>query len=240
VIYATVNDVREALAPEGDFNQHRHRRLPLRCQLTDSLVEASAEVDAKVKGAPFTTVPPIVQSITRDVAAYKATLTHRKGLELPPTHPVALRFAWAENMLTPRHSGQARSLPGHGGTAGDVAVANGYEGDLFTLEGEGIGADTRVLPRWNDGGLVMGDFDRKMAELAERVGDGRIVGRVSFSPEKIAVPMHEAGWATGPLRATPGAPILNYTTPGTGAGLPRGPPARRTASATSTTSRGRS
>jgi hypothetical protein len=153
VIYASVNDVREALAPEGDFNNTATAASLSDAQLTDSLVEASSEVDAKVKGAPFTTptLPPIVQSITRDVAAYKATLTHRKGLELPPTHPVALRFAWAENMLTLATQGKLDLSQDTEGTAGDVAVANGYEGDLFTLEGEGIGVDTRVLPPWNGG-----------------------------------------------------------------------------------------
>jgi hypothetical protein len=70
----------------------------------------------------------------------------------------------------------------------------------------------------------MGDFDAKMAELAEKVGDGRIVGRVTFSPEKIAVPMHEAGWATGPLAAShPRGSGLDYTTPGTGADYLQGP-----------------
>ena len=65
----------------------------------------------------------------------------------------------------------------------------------------------------------MGDFDRKTAELEQRVGSGRIVGRVSFSPQKIAVPMHEAGWASGPLAAAhPRGSGLDYTTPGTGSG----------------------
>lgn len=61
----------------------------------------------------------------------------------------------------------------------------------------------------------MGSFDRNMAELAEKVGDGKITGRVSFSPDKIAVPQHEGTWKTGPLA---GVQIRHWTTPGTGPG----------------------
>lgn len=61
----------------------------------------------------------------------------------------------------------------------------------------------------------MGSFDRNMAELAEKVGEGRITGRVSFTPGKIAGPQHLGGWETGPLA---GVRIEHYTTPGTGSG----------------------
>lgn len=66
----------------------------------------------------------------------------------------------------------------------------------------------------------MGDFDRKMRELEEQIGDGRIVGRVSFTPQKIAVPQHRGFWASGP---NAGVRIRNYTTPGTGTEYVTGP-----------------
>jgi hypothetical protein len=58
-------------------------------------------------------------------------------------------------------------------------------------------------------------FAEKTRELEERVGDGRIVGRVSFSPQKIAVPQHRGTWMSGPLA---GVVIKHWTTPGTGPG----------------------
>jgi phage gp36-like protein len=155
VIYATVQDVREALAPEGDFTNTATAASLLDSQLTDALVEASSEVDAAVRGAPYTsgTIPAVVQAIVRDIAAYLATLTHRKGLELPNDHPVALRYKRAEALLAAAQAGKLDLSvpPTSEGVAGEVAIANGYEGDLFDLETMGIGVDNRVLPPWNGG-----------------------------------------------------------------------------------------
>lgn len=58
-------------------------------------------------------------------------------------------------------------------------------------------------------------FAERTRELEERVGDGRIVGRVSFAPGRIAGPQHLGGWITGPLA---GVRIKHWTTPGTGPG----------------------
>lgn len=66
----------------------------------------------------------------------------------------------------------------------------------------------------------MGDFDLKMRELEERIGDGTLTGRVSFSPQKIAVPQHRGYWVTGP---NAGVHIRHYTTPGTGTEYLSGP-----------------
>lgn len=151
-IYATVNDVREALAPEGDFTDTATAASLSDSQLTDALVEASGEVDGAVRGAPYdpAAVPAVVQAIVRDVAAYLATLTHRKGLELPDTHPIALRYKRAEALLAAAATGRLDlSVPAEvEGTAGTVDVENPYEGDLFTLDQLGLGLDNRVLPPW--------------------------------------------------------------------------------------------
>jgi hypothetical protein len=60
----------------------------------------------------------------------------------------------------------------------------------------------------------MGGFAEGTRRLQEKVGDGKIIGRVSFSPDKIAVPQERGTWFSGP---NAGVLIRNYTTPGTGA-----------------------
>lgn len=142
-IYASVNDVREALAPDGDFDAPATAASLQDSQLTDALVEASSEVDGMVKGAPFAAseVPQIIQGIVRDIAGYLATLTHRQGNPVPNEHPVALRYKRAEALLAAAAAGkldltqevEAEARPG------GVAVVNPYEGDLFTFEDLGLG-----------------------------------------------------------------------------------------------------
>lgn len=150
--YATPATVREALAPEGD-NAGTAAALS-DGQLNDAITEATSEIDSTIPGAPFTgTVPAVVSSIARDVAAYLASLTYRKGLELPSDHPVALRYARAEMLLAKAAKGQL-DLSGEAESLTlEVGVANAYEGDLFTLEDFGIGVSDRFLPPWMGGGV---------------------------------------------------------------------------------------
>lgn len=67
---------------------------------------------------------------------------------------------------------------------------------------------------------MAGDFTERIRELEQRVGDGRLTGRVSFAPQKIAVPQHRGTWMTGPLA---GVRISHWTTPGTGPEFLSGP-----------------
>lgn len=66
----------------------------------------------------------------------------------------------------------------------------------------------------------MTSFAEGTRRLQEKVGEGKIVGRVSFSPDKIAVPQHRGTWASGPLA---GVKIEHWTTPGTGPDYLSGP-----------------
>lgn len=66
----------------------------------------------------------------------------------------------------------------------------------------------------------MGSFQEGIMRLEEKIGDGKLVGRVTFSPDKIAVPQHEGTWRTGPLA---GVRIEHWTTPGTGPDYLSGP-----------------
>lgn len=152
-IYATIGDVREALAPEGDFDDPATAASLGTSQITDSLVEASSEIDSMVRGAPFAadSIPAIIQAIARDVAAYLATLTHRKGLELPPEHPVALRYKRAEALLAAAAKGTLDLSGDTEAEGSEASVVNAYEGDLFSLDQLSIGTDGRVLPPWLGG-----------------------------------------------------------------------------------------
>jgi phage gp36-like protein len=144
--YATPGDVRKALAPEDDTSGGTAASLS-DSQLTNAIAEATNEIDARVQGAPFTTIPPVISSIARDIAAYFATLAYRKGNLLPPEHPVALRYAHAQALLTSAARGELDLTQDTEPVAGgDVAIVNQYEGSLFSLDSEGIGEGTRAMP----------------------------------------------------------------------------------------------
>lgn len=154
--YTTPNDVREALSPEGSDTIGATAASLSDQALDQHIAEASAEVDAMVKGAPFPDgeVPNVVEAITRNIAAYLATLAHRQGLQLPDDHPVALLYKRAEAMLALAAAGKL-DLTQDVETveSGGVEVAQPYEGDLFVLEDFSLGIGTRFLPPWQGGRL---------------------------------------------------------------------------------------
>lgn len=129
--------------------------------------EAQAEVDATLAGrfaVPFdegnapVPVPPLVASITRDIAAFLATMQLLKGSPIPPTHPVLMRWQRATGLLKGIANGNVdlalENDPGPtqpteqdpGATvvnAGDYP-RNPYDGRLFTREGMGVDRTGRV------------------------------------------------------------------------------------------------
>lgn len=150
--YATPTTVREALSPEGDTGPATAAQLS-DDQLNDAIAEATSEIDAVVKGAPFADgeEPAIIKAIARDVAGYLATLTHRQGNPLPPEHPVALRYKRAEALLAAAAAGKLDLTEEVETEArgGNVAVVNPYEGDLFTFEDLGLGPmPPDAFPPW--------------------------------------------------------------------------------------------
>lgn len=129
-------------------------------QLTSAIEDARVEIDARLAvryPAPFDDpdnaarkpVPPVVKRINRDIAAYLATLTFLRGAPLVAEHPVALRYASAQNLLNGIATGKITlDLPG-GNPADQPAenapgatVVNPYSGDMFTAAGFGIGRAT--------------------------------------------------------------------------------------------------
>lgn len=101
-------------------------------QLYAAIQDAQAEVDARVPGAPPATVPPLLVNLTRDIAAYLATLTHRKGDPIASDDPVRLRYQRAQQILTDISAGRIE-LSGAPDSTADVAVVNPYEGALWDL-----------------------------------------------------------------------------------------------------------
>lgn len=148
--YCEADDVREALAPEDQWDSPATAAVLEDDQINDAISEAAAEIDARVSGAPFTDTPRLIFALTRDIAAYLATLTHRKGTQLPVDHPVALRYARAQKLLDKAAAGQVDLSDDTEAAAGSgVAVVNPYEGDLFTFEDLGLGPrPPDAFPPW--------------------------------------------------------------------------------------------
>jgi phage gp36-like protein len=134
--YATAQDVRFALAPDGDTGTSTAASLS-DVELNDAIGEAQGEVDARLPGDPYPTgqAPPIVSAITRDIAAYLATLTFRRGLALDPNDPVALRYKRATGLLADISAGRIDIDPATGAAVpAEVAIVNPYGGDLFGVD----------------------------------------------------------------------------------------------------------
>jgi phage gp36-like protein len=77
-------------------------------QLQVAATEAQVEIDARLAGkyaTPFDNPPPLIRSVARDVAAYLATLTFRKGVAMLPGDPVGLRWSRANGILTDLQKG---------------------------------------------------------------------------------------------------------------------------------------
>lgn len=103
--YAAPADVRQALAPDGSNAATLGTAASLDDgDLNDHIAEAQTEVDGKLGvrfSVPFAdgSVPVLVAKVTRDIAAYLATLTYRRNTPLPDNDPVALRYARAQALL---------------------------------------------------------------------------------------------------------------------------------------------
>lgn len=142
--YTDPTDLRLALAPAGDTGPATAASLT-DAELADAIGEAQQEVDARLSdqyGVPFAdgAVPALVAQVTRDLAAFKATLVHRRGNPLDSRDPVWLRYEHALSLLRQMGRGEV-DLPGVADTAssGEAAVVNPYEGTLFGLSDFGLG-----------------------------------------------------------------------------------------------------
>ena len=165
--YCTVQDVKLALAPVSEWaddDDSTAVSLP-QDQIEDAINEAEAIVKSHLLVryviTPAQTVqivlpvgdPPVEEDVmaapqpvrywTRDIAAFLATLTHRKGKDLGEDDPIRLRYNMVMGFLMAvRDHKMNLDLPVVGsdaGADGGVTVVNLYEGKLFDLEDVGLG-----------------------------------------------------------------------------------------------------
>lgn len=148
--YTTVEDLLYALAPGGQDTRSGDTAASLeRTQLEDAITEASQEIDLRLAQrytVPFEPVPPIIAQLTRDIAAYGATLTHRRGNPLGQDHPIRLRYTKATGLLDKIADGtiELDEAEGVARDSGEAFVVNPYEGNLWDLDSFDLGPSYNV------------------------------------------------------------------------------------------------
>lgn len=152
--YSTPADVRLALSPAGgggtagslDDNA-----------LNDAINEADALINTYLE-IPEVRTPKVdeagvalqpVRWWSRNIAAYLATLTYRRGKDLTADDPVRLRYSQTMALLTDIRDGKMRSpipLTGNPATGSSVEpqVFNQYTGTLFGPEDFGLSTTPKI------------------------------------------------------------------------------------------------
>ena len=141
--YSTPAEVRKVLAPEGDTDSMTAASLSdaaINSEITDTDSEINGYLRSRY-ALPFAQTPPLVNTISTDIAAYRAMLVHSRGKPIDPDHPVRLRYNRARDNLTAIAKGTIELVDSAGGEVADSAgpaVENRYEGELFPLEDLGL------------------------------------------------------------------------------------------------------
>ena len=158
--YSTTEDVRNALAPTLAAANSTASGLTDE-QIEDAIAEADGRIDSYI-GARYVTpvlavgLPPLVPSVivylSRDIAAYMATLTFRRSKDMTDQDPVYRRFAEAKASLIAVSKGQA-SLPipentGNAASQGAGQAINPYAGNLFVDRDFSLAAPRLGWDRW--------------------------------------------------------------------------------------------
>lgn len=165
--YSLPADVRNALAP-GVWPVPTGQTAPKTGtaadlsdpQLADAIADADSLIDSYLSPYYVTPVaqdpntgrlPSEVTAWSRNVAAYNATLTYRRGKDLAATDPVALRYAQTMQTLQQVLNGKIRlrnvpTLEGDIGGASVGQVINPYVGSMFGLDDFGIGTSNQFGP----------------------------------------------------------------------------------------------
>src|SRR4051794_29296313 len=110
--YSTVAEVRSALTPAPNLTTGRGSAAELTDeQIADAIAEADSRIDSYIGGRYVTPVAPldpnanpltysnVIAFLSRDLAAYLATLTYRGNQDLTDNNPVYRRFADAMSLL---------------------------------------------------------------------------------------------------------------------------------------------
>ncbi|HEX4688641.1 MAG TPA: phage protein Gp36 family protein [Nocardioides sp.] len=152
--YATPAGLRTSLTRDPQHPEGTAADLP-DATLQQAIDAATGQVDARLNGrypTPFgDPVPPLITAIVLAIAAYLADLGYRQSVDSTAQDPVAKRYQWATDLLSRLVNGSA-NIPGVHPRLGLYPVPR-YEGQLFDLEGFGLGVenDPALLPpsRWS-------------------------------------------------------------------------------------------
>jgi phage gp36-like protein len=145
VSYVAPNDVRSVLLPLADpFNNTAASMTDP--QLQFAIDDATTLVDGYTGTAyEDEDVPRLVQTLTKAVAAYYATLTFRKNVALDQRDPTLLRYQDAVVTLKSIAAGEINPVPFREADPTDVPpaqvfVQNPFTGTLFTPRDFHLGA----------------------------------------------------------------------------------------------------
>lgn len=146
VLYATVQDLEEVL--DGTDSGTGTAAQLTTDQLTMALADASAEVSVFAgnvfdSSVPAANPPYAFHGLTLALAAYYATINYLKHKELPPTHPVQLRYNRATAILNDVRDGKIRLDPAVvGGIGEETGVIINRIPPIFS----GDDSNTRIDP----------------------------------------------------------------------------------------------
>jgi len=141
--YGTASDLRDVLVPRGDPLSNTAASMD-DIQLEEAIVDAMGLVDGYT-GTAFDDqdVPRLVKTLTLHIAAYFATMTYRKNVELSQRDPIVLRYQNALQILAAIQQGIISIEPyvedQPGVSPSDSFAQNPYTGNLFDLQTFGLG-----------------------------------------------------------------------------------------------------
>lgn len=143
--YALPADIREAVAPDGNFSGTCAELTD--DQLSQHLMRAQSVVDGTVgKAFTDTNAPPLLKGLVLALGAYYATLAYRKGKDLTPQDPIYLMYQDAEGILTQIRNDNIDIIPTPPDTSGQPAAESAskvinpllYGATAFTKEDFGL------------------------------------------------------------------------------------------------------
>lgn len=161
-MYATFEDVRGVLSPDGQQDDYETAAGFSDDALTDAINRATAKVHTYLAerysipvDAPTYDTDGVLRDWTSVIAAYYATLTYSRGQDIGSDDPIRLRYNDVMKVLERVQSGNLLlAWPKEVDmTTNDIVIVNRYEGDLFRPDDFDLGDSRRpygwgILPGW--------------------------------------------------------------------------------------------
>lgn len=160
-MYATFEDVRGVLSPDGQQDDYETAAGFSDAALTDAIARAVGKIHTYLAERYATPVDVaededgVLRDWTSVIAAYYATLTYSRGQDIGSDDPIRLRYNDVMKVLERVQSGNLLlSWTGETDmTTNDVVIVNRYEGDMFRPDDFDLGDSRRPygwgqLPGW--------------------------------------------------------------------------------------------